>query len=293
MSTSKVLVIGASGFVGKAIYKSLSKRHKVFGTYFENRKPGLVKLDIRDKKSVGKIFEKSKPDIVILPAAETNVDLCEIKKRLTYGINVAGTRNIAEPCRKANAKLVYFSTDYIFDGKKGPYKEASIPNPASEYGRQKLKCEQLIRKSLREYIIIRTTVVFGYDPESKNFVMQLARDLKNKVPRKVPVDQYSHPAYIKDLADACAELIEKGRNGIYNVVGDDYLNRYEFALLVCKVFKLDKSLLIPAKTKDIGQRAKRPLKGGLLNDKIKKDIKMKFRPIREALMEISKQFEPK
>ena len=289
MNTSKILVIGASGLVGKALKDEFAGNYSVYGTYHKRKKEGLAKLDIRNKKDVQSIFAKIKPDLVFHPAAEPHVDLCEEKKSLTYKTNVEGTKNVAEACAKWGAKLVYFSSDYVFDGKNGPYSEAAKPCPVSEYGRQKAECEAIIKKSLKGYIIVRTTVVFGYDTDSKNFAMQMLKLSLDGQKRKIPVDQYSNPTYVKDLANACRALVKGNKNGVYNIVGDDYVNRHEFAAMCAEIFGFDKKLITPVKTSELGQPAKRPLKGGLYNDKIKKDIKIRFHTLKEALTEIKNE----
>ncbi len=289
MNASKILVIGASGLVGKALYNEFAKDYSVCGTYLKRKREGLLKLDIRNKKDVQTLFEKIKPDVVFLPAAEPHVDLCEEEKLFTCKTNVEGTRNVVEACAASKAKLVYFSSDYVFDGKSGPYRETAKPSPVSEYGRQKAECESIIKKSLKDYIIVRTALVFGYDPNSKNFAMQMLKLSLDKQKRKIPVDQYSNPAYVKDLARSCRALVERNKSGVYNIVGDDYVNRHEFAVMAAEIFGFDKSLVTPVKTPDLGQAAKRPLKGGLYNDKIKKGIKISFHTLREALKEIKNE----
>ena len=289
MNYSKILVIGASGLLGKALYNEFVKDYKVRGTYLKRKKSGFVKLDIRNKKEVQKLFAEIKPDIVFQPAAEPHVDLCEKEKVLTYATNVAGTKNVVESCLAANAKLVYFSSDYVFDGKSGPYKETDKPNPVSEYGRQKAECESIVKEKLKDYIIVRMTAVFGYDADSSNFVMQMIKTLNDKETRKVPVDQYSNPTYVRDIAIACRALIEGNKRGVYNLAGDENINRCEFAAMIADVFGFDKSLIIPVKTSGLGQIAKRPLNCGLYNGKIKKDIKIKFHTIMGALHEIKNE----
>lgn len=264
-----ILIIGASGFVGNSLYQIL-KNKNVIGTYLSRFKEGLIKLDMTSKSDLESLYNKYKPKIVYMPAFIPGVDYCELNKDACE-INRSGIRNVMEICKKYNSKLIFFSSDYIFDGKYGPYLEIDKPNPINEYGKTKLICEKIVQE-LSDYLIIRTTVVYGYNIESKNFLMSLIKDLKTGLKRKVPLDQIGSPTYINDLSKITISLVEKNKNGIYNVVGPDYCSRYVFALKIARTFGLNEDLIIPVTTSDLNQPAKRPLRAGLIIDKIRKEI---------------------
>lgn len=265
------LVIGASGFVGNFIYSQLKKEGKnVFGTYYSNKKPELIKTNMTSISDLEFLFKKFKPDLVYLPAFIPGVDYCELNDEPNR-INQLGITNIVNICKNNRIKLIFFSTDYIFDGKSGPYLEIDEPNPINKYGKTKLICENMV-KELKNFLIIRTTVVYGYDIPSKNFLMTLYSDLKNGLKRKVPVDQFSSPTFVEDLASISIELAEKNKTGIYNVTGPDYCSRYVFALKAARTFELDENLITPLSTEELKQPAKRPLKAGLIIDKIRTEI---------------------
>ncbi len=174
---------------------------------FENAGENFFRADISDIKTVELPFFKIKPWLVIHAAAYTDVDGCEKDKEKADLINAQGTKNIAELCRQIKARLIYISTDYVFDGKKDkPYLEADKPNPISEYGRSKLKGEEFVRSILEEFLIVRTSWLFGKN--GKNFVDTIAAKAAQEKVLRVVNDQRGSPTYTVDLSDALARLIE-------------------------------------------------------------------------------------
>ena len=274
------LIIGASGFIGNSIYSSLKGRETI-GTYFSRQKEEMMYLDMSSEHHVNEMFKKLKPKMVFLPAFIPGVDYCELNKEACK-INKIGVKNIVEASKTYQSKLIFFSSDYIFDGKDGPYLETDQPNPINAYGKTKIECEDFV-KSLDNYLIIRTTVVYGYDRESKNFLMTFTEDLQKGKEKKVPIDQFGSPTYIKDLANITIDLVKNGKIGTYNVVGPDYCSRYVFALKIARIFGLNEELIFPITTKELNQAAKRPLRAGLIIDKIRKEINAKPMSIDESL----------
>ena len=233
-------------------------------------KKDVIILDMTSEIELEAFYKKYKPKNTYMPAFIPGVDLCETDKKVCE-INERGVRNVANACKKHNSKLIFFSSDYIFDGKNGPYSESANANPINEYGRIKFLCEEMV-KEVKDYLIIRTTVVYGYEKDSKNFLMTLSNDLMKKMEKNVPNDQMGNPTHVKDLSIITINLVESGMNGIYNVVGPDYCSRYIFALKIARTFGLDEKLIKPIPTEKLNQAAKRPLKGGLIIDKIRKEI---------------------
>jgi dTDP-4-dehydrorhamnose reductase len=279
----RIFIVGASGFVGKIMFECLSREHEVYGSFYSNPLERLIHLDMTDLKAVKDILSSLKPDVIIHPAANPNVEYCEDHPMETRQVNVEGSRNLIETAREIGAKLVYFSSDYVFDGTNGPYSEDDVPNPINEYGLQKLAVEKLITKSLDNYLIIRITVVYGWERSGKNFVMGLINNLKNGSSMKVPCDQIGSPTYANNMVQAVKELIEADKTGIYHVVGTDVMDRYTFAKNVAEIFELDENLLIPVTTHQLGQKAKRPLKAGMKVDKAQKDVSIRLMTVREGL----------
>jgi dTDP-4-dehydrorhamnose reductase len=270
----KVLITGASGLVGYALFQSSKKSNlETIGTYFGRKiNREFFQLDINDKDQLDKLIRKVMPEVIVHTVALTNVDFCENHRKEAWKINVEGTRNIVEKCLERGAKPVYISTDYVFDGNSGPYREDANTNPINYYGVTKLEGEKIV-SSLSEYLIIRTTWVFDCNFDEKNFAIRLVNSLKDGKLIKVPNDQFGNPTLARNLADAIIELILKNRSGIYNIVGLTRLSRYEFALKLANAFGFDKNLIFSVTTEQLSQIAKRPKLAGLIPDKVQKELK--------------------
>src|SRR3989338_1626435 len=290
----RLLVVGASGELGRALVEEAQEwDFEVIGTYESRPEKGAgallqhFHLDMTDAQEVAAVFEKARPDACVLAAAYTNVDGCETDKAKADKVNVEGTRNVAEACRRHNCLFVFISTDYIFDGTKGPYSEEDEPTPINHYGKTKLEGEKIARV-VKEHLIVRTTVVYDFR-DQKNFAARLVERLEAGEQVNVPVDQVGSPTWAPNLAGAVCELVAEGKRGIYNVVGADLMNRFEFALTVARFFALDERLLKPVKTAELGPVARRPLKAGMKINKAKKELQTKLLGVREALDEAEKR----
>ena len=279
----KILVIGASGLVGNALFRAFASKHEIIGTFSAHPIGNLIRLDITNKAEVEGIFRRFMPDVVLLSAGLTNVELCEERQDLCQKINVEGTKNVVECIANLPAKLVFFSSDYIFDGRNGPYSETDTPNPINVYGLAKLEAETLIRNELKNYLIIRSTVIYGWEPQAKNFIMSLLKNVELGKEMRVPNDQIGTPTYAINLAEIVKELVERNKIGIYNVAGCDPVSRYDFALVAADVFGLNKRLIVPVSTVELNQRAKRPLRAGLKIDKVCREVSTEPVGAREGL----------
>ncbi len=264
----RALVIGASGQVGAALLAALSGRgHSALGTYAQHPAPGLSRLDVTDREAVERVIGEARPDWVLCPAGLTHVDYCEDHPAEAAAINRDGPLQAARLAARSGAGFVFFSTEYVFDGERGPYAEEDPARPLSVYGRSKWEGERGILAELERALVVRTTVVYGPDRQEKNFVYQLIRNCRSGQGMRIPVDQISSPTYNADLAGATVELCERDFRGVYHVAGDGVMDRFAFARLACEVFALDPSRLTPVATSALGQKAPRPLRGGLRIDK--------------------------
>jgi len=291
MASVKAAVIGASGLVGQALMRVLeNNQYEVAGTYANRPNGGLVHLDIRDLSAVRDFFRRVQPEVVFLTAALTNVDYCEDHPEETFRTNTEGAKNVAIEAGRCGSKLVYYSTDYVFDGKNGPYEEQAQACPVSVYGKSKLEAERTIRKLVDDYLILRTTAVYGWDRKSKNFAMQLYQKLQGGLPIQAPEDQFSNPTLVDYLAEASARLVQQGTKGIVNVVGRDLLSRLEFGKALARVFGLDPEMVIPVPTGSLRQRAQRPLRGGLKTEKLIRILGTEAMPLEEALKRLRRQW---
>lgn len=264
----KLLIIGASGQVGAALLDFCGGKPGLEAFGAARSAGDLIPLDLAVPSTVNSAFEAVRPDAAVLCSALTHVDKCEENPALAEKINAEGPRIAAECCRRFDSRLVYLSTEYVFDGVSGPYSEEDAPNPISVYGKTKLCGEKAVLGLGKAALVVRTTVVYSYNPASKNFIMQLISLLGKGEKMNVPYDQYSNPTYAPDLAGAITELLRLEKSGIYNVVGKDLLSRYDFAVRACGILGLDASLLVPRKTAELGQKAPRPLRAGLKTGKL-------------------------
>lgn len=262
------LVIGGSGQVGEHLMRSLQDRGKhVSGTYCRHKRPGMLALDITDPKVVAELLEHLRPEIVYLSASLTNVDYCELNSDEAYAVNVTGLANVVRATNDNDAMLVCFSSDYVFDGLNGPYVETDLARPICEYGRHKLFGEHYIALHAKRFLLIRTTIVYSWESQAKNFIHRLVNRAANGERIRVPMDQVGSPTYAPNLADAVIEMSERGVEGLFHVVGPRLASRYDLALAAARVFDLDSALIEPVSTAELEQPAPRPLKAGMIVDK--------------------------
>ncbi len=290
---NKILVIGAAGLLGYKVYhygrenNDMYLADKNFGNFLPKER--FYKLDITDEDAVNNVILNIKPEWVILTAALTNVDLCEEDVDLAYSVNATGPKNVALASEKIGAKLVYISTDFVFDGKKKIYTENDSPNPISFYGLSKLEGEKSIRETGIDHITIRTSVLFGWHPDSNNFnyVVWVYNKLKNKIPINITYSQWNTPTLADNLAQAILKSVEKDLSGLYHMAGSECINRYDFAVKIAKIFELDESLIKPIAIFE--QKAERPEYSCLDVSKASKDLNFHFYNINEALNFMKKQ----
>ena len=260
----RALVIGASGQVGASLMDALRARgHEARGTYAKHPAPGLDPLDLSDHAAVARAVGAAHPDWILCPAGLSHVDYCEDHPDEAMAANRDGPAAAARAAEALGAGFVYYSSDYVFDGVGGPFGEDHAPHPLCVYGRSKHEGEQAVLAACRRAVIIRTSVVYGPERQEKNFVCQLIRACREGREFRLAVDQRASPSYNPDVALASVELCERGLSGLWHVAGPEVLDRYAFAALVCKEFGLDASRLSAVTTASLGQKARRPLEGGL------------------------------
>ncbi|CBN55135.1 MULTISPECIES: SDR family oxidoreductase [Kamptonema] len=280
----KVLVIGGSGLVGSHLLQTCHQRGwNVTGTYQNFAQPGLIPLQITNAAAVRSLITESQPEVVFLPAFRSNVDYCEQNPEETYQINVVGCLNVAHATRDVRAKLVFYSSDYVFNGKNGPYQEIDKPDPICVYGLQKLEVEEKISELLDDYLICRIAWVYGQEKQGKNFVLRLISMLTNNQAIRVPQDQVGSPTLADDIGEASCRLVEVGAKGLFHITGIDCMNRYQFALKIAEVFGLQTDTLLPVMTSELNQAAARPLKCGMRCDRLVQNLNWNLRGVLEGL----------
>ena len=298
MSVKRVLVVGANGLLGQKVTEFLIRGsgHKVTMCSIEPA-PVLhlssatyLQLDITSKKDVKKIVHSLEADVIVNCAAMTNVDACERERESAWKINTEGVEHLIEAARKNNARVIHISTDYVFDGKSGPYDETARPEPLSYYGKSKLASENALLVSGLDYFIARTMVLYGTGVNIKsNFALWLIENLEKKLPVKVVDDQFGNPTLVDDLAQGILSAIELEKTGIYHLAGRDIVSRYDFAVRLARVFDFDPGLIVPIKTSQLHQPAARPMKSGLIT--LKAEVELGYRPstVEQGLLVLKSQ----
>lgn len=298
MSGKRVLVVGSNGLLGQKITEVLvrSSRHTVTLASIERKSvrnfPGtqFVSLDITSKKDVKSVVSAVEADAIVNCAAMTNVDECENERERAWKINVEGLEHLIEVARRIGARLFHVSSDYVFNGKSGPYDEEARPMPINYYGKSKLASENALRTSGLEFFIARTMVLYGHAVGVRtNFALWLIQNLEKGLAVRVVDDQMGNPTLAEDLAHAIVSALELGRTGIYHIAGREIVSRYEFALALARVFGFDPALITPIKTSLLHQAAPRPLNSGLIT--LKAEVELGFRPstVEEGLMVLKRQ----
>lgn len=251
----KVLVTGANGQLGYDVVKELQKQN--IECYGATRK----EFDLVDFEATKNFIINYMPDVVIHCAAYTVVDKAEDEQGLCYLVNASATENIAEICKKINAKMLYISTDYVFDGTKdGFYEVDDEPNPINVYGKTKLMGEQAVQRILDKYFIVRISWVFG--EHGNNFVKTMRQLGKERKEINVVADQYGSPTYTTDLAPLLAEMIQTDKYGIYHVTNEGVCTWAEFAEEIFKIVNMDVKVN-HITTAEYPTKAKRPLNSRL------------------------------
>lgn len=286
----RILIVGSNGMLGQRTVEFYlnQKKYELLCVSIEEKSVSegidYLSCDLTDKEKIKKAVYDFCPDSIVNAAAYTNVDLSETERELAWKINVKGVEYLAEASRIIDAHLIHISTDYIFDGKNGPYSETATPNPLGYYGRTKLASENALKISGINYTILRTNVLYGTAKNSRpDFVKWVVNKLHNKEQIRIVTDQINNPTFIDDLVQAINQVIEFRKYGIYNIGGPEFLSRYDFTLRIAEYFKLDKSKILPIKTSELNQPARRPLKSGLLTIKAQTEFGFKPHTIEETL----------
>tara|TARA_S200000501_G_scaffold117949_1_gene110756 strand:- start:15573 stop:16466 length:894 start_codon:yes stop_codon:yes gene_type:complete len=272
--SKQILITGAFGQLGESTLLELQPHFEIIASgrkipKITNYPCKYINLDITSKKNVAETIQTYSPEVIVHLAAITNVDLCETNKELAWNHNVKATENILNNIRGTNCKIIFISTDYVFDGFSGPYSESDQPNPINYYGKTKLAAENIIRGSSQPWVIIRTNVLYGNSFINKaSFVKWVVDSLSKKKQINVVNDQFGNPTWTAALSEAIKLSMIMNVNDVLHYGGSEFISRFEFAKKIAKVFNLDSSLIIPIKTSDLNQEAKRPLKSGLFTSKI-------------------------
>ncbi len=276
----RILVTGHGGLLGSHLVRRLDGKYPV--TALSRRRLQLtdpttitqLNIDMTDPRALSGALVETSPDIIINCAALSDVDRCQREPELARLINTEAVSQMANFSAAKRRFLIHISTDYIFDGKAGPYPEDAAPNPINFYGRTKLEAEETVSTSGCEHVIIRTNHVFGNLPDGPSKLLRWLLDAGPEG-RKIMAasDQYNNSTWAGNLADAICEVIESSFRGVINVGGADYLSRYEFALLGAAILGIERDLVVKTALDTLEMDAPRPLRAGLALDKMKRTLK--------------------
>jgi len=287
---NRILITGSNGMLGQRAVQFYSSKENIelLATSVEEKSVvdsvEYISSDIKNRDSIKKVIYNYCPDFIVHTAGFTNVDLSEKLREEAWKINVKGVEYIGEAARAIDAHIIHISTDYIFDGKNGPYDENANPDPLGYYGRTKLASENTLKISGTFFTILRTNVLYGIAPNSRpDFVRWVVSSLRNKQEISIVKDQIGNPTFIDDLVQAINKIIEFRKIGVYNIGGKEFLSRLDFTYKIADYFNLSKSLILPITTEELKQPARRPLKSGLLILKAETELGYKPHTISESL----------
>lgn len=264
----KILITGSNGLLGQKLIDLYLKNNdvKLIATARGiNRYPTddgyeYAIMDITSFEQVQEVIKKHKPHCIINTAAMTNVDQCEEDMVGAENLNINAVSHLIDAANQVDAHFIQLSTDFIFDGKAGPYKEDDEPNPLSFYGKTKLEAEKIIRTKSNKWSIIRTILVYGivHDMSRSNIVLWAKNALEKGQPMKIVDDQFRSPTLAEDLAIGCQLVEQKEAEGIYNISGKDQMSIVSLVERVADYFQLDKSSIERVSSSTLNQPAKRP-----------------------------------
>lgn len=295
----KVLVTGSNGLLGQKLIKLLGNKPDITllatskGANRVSNQEGYQyqSLDITNPQEINTVFETFKPNVVINTAAMTNVDACEADKELCWDLNVNAVKYMITAAEKQNSHLIHLSTDFVFDGEAGPYKETDGPNPLSFYGESKYEAEKLLLVSNIKWSIVRTIIVYGVaeNMSRSNIVLWAKESLAKGNPLNIVDDQFRSPTLAEDLAMGCWLIAEKEAQGIYHISGKGLMSILDLVYAVADFYGYDKSIIRPISSASLNQAAKRPQKTGFILDKAINDIEYSPCSFKEGLAIITEQ----
>ncbi len=299
---NRYLVVGCNGLLGQKIVRMILEHYPdstilgasvepevLFTSDIQYRQMDITKID-----SVRRVVREFRPTIIINAAAYTNVDKAEVQQDICWEINVTGVENLALEARTVGARIYHVSTDYVFSGENGPYRETDVPHPRGIYAKSKLAAEMAIEESGAVYFIGRTSTLFGMGENVRpNFVLWLISALKKNQEVTIVDDQIGNPTLADNLAEAFRVAIEKKATGVFHLAGRESIDRYSFAIKIAEVFNLNSGLIHRGKTSDLKQLAPRPLNAALSVEKAQKELDVYLMSVEEELLELKRQLAEK
>jgi dTDP-4-dehydrorhamnose reductase len=270
--------------------RTAPKEFEVAASYNKNamitERARFIQIDITDKTRVFEVFDEIKPEVLIHTAAVANVDYCETHKEEVWRVNVIGTANLLDACDKHSTKMIFTSTNAVFDGEHAPYSEEDEPNPINYYGKTKLEAEALVRERGTNHAVARLMTMYGWNNpgERQNHVTWLLSKLAKGEAVHMVDNIYNNHLFVDNCADALWAMVRLDGEGIYHIAGKDCISTYELAMETADVFELDKTLIKLVKSDFFKFPAQRPRNTCYTVDRMKKELGVKPVGVREGLL---------
>lgn len=302
MTFSRILITGSCGLLGQELVRILSRvpNYDVLATargsspLYSDASVGYAGLDVTDFRRVKEVMEDFSPHVIVNCAALTRVDACETEREQCWQVNVEAVENLVRLCRNSGTRLIQISTDFVFDGRDGPYREDARPNPVNFYGKSKLAAENAVRQlSPDKWAIARTVMVYGTGNALKheNIALWMLNRLARGSDIRVYVDQYRSPTYVVDLAQGIERLIRYHRSGVYHLSGRECVSIHEFAIELAREFEFDASLIHPVTSQEMERTAQRPLQTGFIILKAETELGFRPRSLTQSLRDLKSRID--
>jgi dTDP-4-dehydrorhamnose reductase len=291
VNPQRLLILGASGLVGRKLYSFLKEKgHSVFGTYSSRPRNNL------------QYFDLSNPDWnqipwnsfshVILSSAITNIEKCFLDQKLSKQVNVTGLKQVLDRIKKSDAMPIFISTDYVFDGIRGNYREMDDRNPETVYGRQKKEIEDYIIKEFESFLILRLGKVVSVDPQDRTFLTDWFIKMHKHEKIQVAEDQISSLLEINDMLRCFQLVLDQSLKGLYHIACGSPSSKLEIAQMISKRFNLDSSMIIPCRINALGLQEKRPLNTSLNSEKFVSQADFQFKKLQEIIHHLKNHSAP-
>lgn len=291
-----VLITGASGFVGEHLARRFACCPRLYLVY-GSAKPAAsstaaYRVDLATRGSFTRVLAGVEVDVVVHAAALSYPDACEADPGMARAVNVEGTEEVARWARSRRARLIYFSTDQVFDGRKGFYDETDVPCPLNTYGRSKLEGELLVAKHLSNWVVIRLALSYGATLGGRgDWTRRLRQGLGEGKTFRLFTDQFRTPAYVEDVAEAVWRLASGRGTGLYHLGGTERLSRYAFGVRIARTFGLQEEKLIPARMEEVPLPARLVKDGSLVSRKLSEELGISLCDVSEGLQRQKRQEE--
>ena len=291
-----VCVTGGTGLVGKGLEETRPPSTEMVSTHLRrypvrgSRVRHLL-MDVREKTQVEAFFRRHPCDVVVHAAGAANVDYTETHPLESWESNVLGTLNIVTACQRRGSRLIYLSSNAVFDGTSPPYREGDPLRPVNRYGAIKIECERIVRAMQGPWTIVRPILMYGWPHATgrPNFVTWLLRELRRKQPLHVVTDVYENPLWVHQLSRAIWEMVERKSHGVFHIAGGEVINRYQFARQAAEVFGLKGSLIRPVRSAFFPSLAPRPRNTSLATRRMERELGIVPLSVEEGLRAMKTQ----